>query len=122
MTDARRRLGARGEQLAARHLKSSGYTILERNYRSSSGEIDIVAEKDRVLVFVEVRTKRTTAFGSPEESITARKRATLEAVAIEYLQEHESIDTDWRIDVVAIRMPGGDGRPKVHVIENAVEL
>ena len=74
MTTYRQRLGRHGEDLAGRRLEQDGYNILESNYRTPSGGIDLIAERDRATVFVEVRTRRSEAFGSPEESITAEKR------------------------------------------------
>ena len=70
MKDRRQRLGRRGEKLAQTHLEGRGYIVLETNYRSPSGEIDLIAKKDGALVFVEVRTVTGTALGIPEESIT----------------------------------------------------
>ncbi len=81
MTRRRLRLGALGERLAAAHLESKGYRILHRNWRCREGEVDLVAERDGCLVFVEVRTRRGEAHGSPEESVTAAKAARLLAVA-----------------------------------------
>ena len=74
MTQQRRRLGQRGEQLAAERLAAMGYEIVERNYRCKAGEIDLVARQGGGWVFVEVRTRRGDRFGTPEESVTARKR------------------------------------------------
>ena len=70
MTDTRQRVGRLGEDLARSHLESMGYTILEPNYRTRSGEVDLIAEFEGVLIFVEVRTRTGSAFGSPEESLT----------------------------------------------------
>ncbi len=111
-------MGRRGEELARCHLESKGYTILEANYRTRSGEVDLIAESNGVLVFVEVRTRTGTAFGSPEESLTPRKRSHLVAPAQEYLH---AADAEWRIDLVAVEL-GREGRPvRLDVTENAVE-
>jgi putative endonuclease len=121
MSTPRIRLGMAGEGLARRHLESLGYNILAANVRFASGEIDLVAEFGETIVFVEVRTRRGTGVGSPEESITARKRSTMTATAQEYLQAHESEERDWRIDVVAVEI-GHDGRlRRIDIVENAVE-
>ena len=114
----RRDVGARGEDIAARHLAGLGYTIRERNVRSREGEIDIVAEKDGVLVFVEVRTRRGTSFGPPEESVDARKRERLCALAEGYVAERTGLPSSWRIDVVAIELGPGGGTRRIEVIEN----
>lgn len=102
MPDARHALGQLGEELAVRYLRQQGYVILERNYRCSYGEVDVVARDRDRLAFVEVRTRRGTAFGSPEESVTPQKQQRLVTVAREYLQARECVDVDWGIDVVAI--------------------
>ncbi len=120
MTQQRRRLGQLGERLAADRLARMGYEIVDRNYRCREGEIDIVARQGGGWVFVEVRTRRGDRFGTPEESVTVRKRAHLIASAERYLQEHQALDASWRIDAVAIVLTA-DGRvERVDVIENAV--
>ena len=121
MSTPRIRLGRIGEGLARRHLESQGYTIVAANVRNRSGEIDLVAEHKGAIVFVEVRTRRGTGTGSPEESITLRKRARMTATAQEYLQAHGSEGREWRIDVVAVEI-GYDGRlRRIDIVENAVE-
>ena len=122
MSSSRQQLGRRGEEIARRRVEELGYEVLETNYRAKSGEIDLVAEHGGTLVFVEVRTRRGRAIGSPEESITARKRSHMIDSAQEYLQANDAEDKEWRIDLVAIEM-SWDGRlDRVHVLENAVEL
>ncbi|MEP7355990.1 MAG: YraN family protein, partial [Anaerolineales bacterium] len=101
MTQTRRKLGQRGESLAADWLAALGYEIRARNYRCRSGEIDLVARYDGRWIFVEVRTRRGGQYGTPEESITLRKQRHLIASAQTYLQEHDALDSDWRIDAVA---------------------
>jgi len=116
----RRETGILGERLAARFLRERGYTVTETNYRCSEGEADIVARQGDVLVFVEVRTRRSLRFGTPEESITAAKKEKLRAVAACYREEHEDLPESWRIDVVAVELDGA-GRPaRMELIENAV--
>jgi putative endonuclease len=120
MTQQRRRLGQLGEQMAADRLVTMGYEIVERNYRCPAGEIDLVARHTGRWVFVEVRTRRSIRFGSPEESVTPRKRAHLIASAEHYLQDHDALESDWRIDAVAIVLTKGDRVERFDVIENAV--
>jgi len=120
MTQARRRLGQAGEQMAANHLAGLGYEIVERNYRCPAGEIDLVARHTGRWVFVEVRTRRGSRFGTPEESVTARKRAHIIASAQHYLQDHNALEADWRIDAVAIVLTTGGRLQRIDVIENAV--
>ncbi len=122
MTKQLQRLGRRGEALAKSHLSSLGYSILHTNYRTASGEIDLVTQKDGTMVFVEVRTKSGGEFGSPEESITSTKRARLVLAVEEYLQTQNADHSNWRIDVVAVELRHGSGPTRVEVIENAVEL
>ncbi len=101
---ARQGLGRTGERLAAEELARRGYRIVERNYRCVYGEIDLVAEDGPDLVFVEVKTRRGTAYGLPEEAINARKRQKLVQVASCYLDVHACADRSWRIDAVAVQM------------------
>lgn len=119
MKDARKKLGQLGENLAADHLERRGYVIRQRNYRCPVGEMDIVAEDGDCLVFVEVRTRRSQEYGTPEESITAAKQAKLVEVAQTYLQEHDRPGA-WRIDVVAVELTQGGKLERVTVIQNAV--
>jgi len=115
----RRDTGILGEKLAGNFLKEQGYQILETNYRCPEGEIDIIAWHKDSLVFVEVRTKRSLQFGSPEESITPAKMAKLRAVTAYYRQTHDDLPPSWRIDVVAVEMEG-QKIARIELIENAV--
>jgi putative endonuclease len=102
------RSGVLGEDLAAAHLKKIGYEIVERNYRCPAGEMDIVARDGPVLVFVEVKARRSDAFGEPEESVDERKQRRLSRVALHYLQRKGTHDKAVRFDVVSVRMgPAG---------------
>jgi len=116
----RRDVGILGEKLAGDFLKKRGYRILETNYRCPEGEIDIVARHKDFLVFIEVKTRTSQQFGSPEESITPAKRARLRATAAQYQQSHDNLLPSWRIDVVAVEL-NRDGKPtRMELIENAV--
>jgi putative endonuclease len=117
----RRETGSLGERIAGEFLRKNGYKILVTNYRCPEGEIDIIAEQPETLVFIEVRTKRSWRFGSPEESITQIKKERLKTLAERYGQEHEGLPSNWRIDVVAIEMGQGDRVKRIEIIENAVE-
>ncbi|MFQ5997666.1 MAG: YraN family protein [Dehalococcoidales bacterium] len=116
----RRDVGILGEQLAKDFLKKRGYRLLESNYRCPEGEIDIIAKHKDCLVFIEVRTKRSLEFGSPEESITPTKMGKLRAVAAHYQQTHSNLPASWRIDVVAVELGKKDGPLRIELIENAV--
>ncbi len=120
MTDERVRLGRKGEELAALHLTRLGYSVVGRNYRCQHGEVDLIARHGEAWVFVEVRTRRGERFGTPEESITARKQAHLIATAQHYLQAHDLQDVVWRIDAVAVALAPGGLLQRIEVIENAV--
>ena len=116
----RRDTGIRGEKLARDFLKKRGYRILETNYRCPKGEIDIVAKHKDFLVFTEVRTKTSLAFGSPEESITLAKKARMKTAAFYYRQEHDRLPPLWRIDVVAVELDQMGKTTRIELIENAV--
>src|SRR5215207_184614 len=95
-------VGQYGEELAARYLAKSGFAILERNWRCELGEIDIVAREGDALVVCEVKTRRGLNYGSPLESITYRKLATLRKLAGRWLHTHQLRPDTIRIDVVAV--------------------
>lgn len=94
-------LGAWGEEKAARFLSEQGYTILERNFHSRYGEIDLIVEDQCYLVFVEVKLRASGSHGLPEETVTLRKQEKLRLTAEAYLQTHET-DKQPRFDVVAL--------------------
>ena len=94
----------------------------ETNYRTASGEIDLVAERDGTLAFVEVKARRSTELGTPEESLTPGKRAHLVAAAQEYLRANGLEDAHWRIDLVALLFDPRGKLLRLNLLENAVEL
>jgi putative endonuclease len=116
----RKEVGAIGEKLAADLLKKRGYKIIQRNFRCREGEIDIIAQKDECLVFVEVRTKKNTAFGTPEESVTLSKREKLISLANAYLQAYDKPPQSWRIDVIAVELTPDNRISRLEHIENAI--
>jgi putative endonuclease len=101
---SRKELGRWGEQLAASHLESLGYQVIERNWRCRRGEIDLVASAGEVLVFVEVKTRRGRDHGMPEEAVTKAKVRRLLELSQRYLLENDLEDVDWRIDLVAVEL------------------
>lgn len=115
----RRQTGILGEKLAAELLADKGYRIVETNFRCPEGEIDIVARDADYLVFVEVRAKRSRRFGTPEESITQRKKERIRAAAARYREQHEDLPELWRIDVVAVEMVGARLSRVDHIV-NAI--
>lgn len=120
MDRGRQRLGRRAEELVAGYLSQRGWQVLQRNYRCRWGEVDLVARDGDCLVFVEVRAKRGDAFGTPLESITAKKMARLRSTAETYLQENGLADRSWRIDVAALELTRQGGVRWIEVLENAV--
>jgi putative endonuclease len=117
-------VGRWGEALAADYLRQRGYTMLDRNARTPYGEIDLVACQQAMgqnwIVFVEVKTRRSGAFGLPEESITHKKRSHLLAAAQAYSQAHPELGGLWRIDVIAIRRQLPDTPVEILHFENAI--
>lgn len=112
-------VGAYGERLAARYLVDSGMQILDRNWRCDQGEIDLVAMDDSCLVIVEVKTRRSLAFGSPVEAVTAVKAARLRRLAACWLSQHRSqveAVADIRIDVIGVLRPSGGPAQIEHLV------
>ena len=120
MSSKRQLLGRWGEELAAKFLIQKGYEIIEMNMRNEYGEIDLIAKHGNVLVFVEVKTRTTNSFGFPEDSVNTTKQAHLIDAAQAYLQTYPEMDTDWRIDVIAIQHGTGKQSSKITHFENAV--
>jgi putative endonuclease len=120
VSDERVRLGRFGERLAVAHLEAKGYAVLDRNFRCREGEIDIIAQNDGCLVFVEVRTRRGDAMGTALESVTPLKCARLVAAAEAYCQQHPQAAPERRIDVIAVDLTPGGRLLQLQHIENAV--
>ncbi len=95
-------IGRAGEMMAEQYLMDNGYKILERRFRTSTGEVDIVALQGETLVFVEVKTRTSTTFGLPGEAVTAKKQQTIAKVAEQYLQQHDFMDKPVRFDVIEV--------------------
>jgi len=116
----RRNTGILGEKLARDFLEKRDYHVIETNYRCPEGEVDIIAMQKDSLVFIEVRTKTSREFGSPEESITPVKKERLRAVALHYQQTRQNLPELWRIDVVAVELNRREQLSRIELIENAV--
>lgn len=110
MSDRRRLLGQKGEQLAMRYLAQKGYRIVEQNTRTKQGEIDLIVQDDKTLVFVEVRTRSSLTFGTAAESVTWKKKQKLRQLAMAYIQAQQPPIASFRFDVVAIFHSGGKDR------------
>lgn len=105
---AREAVGAYGERVAVRHLEAAGYDVLARNWRCRipvSGELDVVARRDGVVVFVEVKTRRSAAFGPPALAVTPLKAARIRALAQQWLARSGLVDAPQRYDVVSVLRP-----------------
>jgi putative endonuclease len=98
----RKALGDHGERIAARHLAAAGLTVVDRNWRCSAGEIDIVAVDERTVVVCEVKTRSTSRFGTPLEAITPQKAARLHRLGWMWVRAHRLRCNAVRVDVVAI--------------------
>jgi len=117
----RQEVGKLGEKAAQKFLKKKGYRIRETGFRCRHGEIDIIAQKNDYLVFVEVRTKTSLEFGTPEESITQAKKERLIASALTYTTSRNNLPSLWRIDFVAVELDDKGKRRRIELIENAIE-
>lgn len=113
-----RLLGAMGEQSAARYLRGKGYDIFTANFSINTGEIDIVAFKDNILCFVEVKTRREGGMLAPAEAVGYRKRENLKSVASAYMSRC-SFDYDYRFDIVEVLVDDNMKVTSINHIENA---
>ena len=105
--ERKRLLGQRGEAIAARHLIGLGMEVIDRNWRCDAGEIDLVLRDGRVLVVCEVKTRTSTADGTPLEAIDQRKLDRLRRLAARWLRVHDCHPDDVRIDMVGVLAPPG---------------
>jgi putative endonuclease len=118
-SDPRRRFGDRGEDLAAVFFESKGFRIVSRNWRCRMGEIDLIVERDGMIHFVEVKTRRSISFGYPEESVNFGKRERFGRTIEAYLQAANVSILRYQADVLAITILHGKS-PEFHYIENAL--
>jgi putative endonuclease len=115
--DDRTTLGRRGEDLAAEHYRSLGFTVLEQNYRCRGGEIDIVAARGNLVAFCEVKTRHSVHWGEPSEAVGWRKQQRLRRLAASWLEERRPRFSDLRFDVVSVLVD--DREPEVTLIADA---
>jgi putative endonuclease len=120
-SDPRHRFGQVSEQRAEQFLRAKGYRILERNLRSSLGELDLVAEDAGVLVFIEVKARSTEAFGGALLAVNRRKQAKLVRLASQYLAHRHLSDKPCRFDVVLVQGEPSAGGQIEH-LQNAFEV
>ena len=120
MNDKRQQFGRRSENLAVWYLKKIGYKIIEQNYRTPLGEIDIIAKEKKTIVFVEVKSRQSIRYGNPKWAVTPRKQRKISMVALQYLKSTRQTDARARFDVVAIT--SNRDEPQIEVVKNAFEL
>jgi len=116
--DPRQQLGELGEAVAAATLEKAGWRILARRFRLRLGEIDLVAERGGLLIFVEVKTRRGTRYGRPAEAVTPRKQARIARAALAYLSRTDRLTQPTRFDVIEV-YAGEGGIRRVRHIEDA---
>ena len=106
MQNSKQLLGATGEEIAVDYLVSQGYVVFDRNWRSKSGEIDIIASEkfnsQDELIFIEVKTRSSRDYGDPIQAITATKYLRMYRLALEWLSENSASREAWRLDVISI--------------------
>lgn len=112
--------GGKGEAYAAKYLKKNGYKIIEKNFRNKIGEIDIIAMDRGVIVFIEVKARKSRAFGSPKDALTVCKQKKISKVALSWLKARNKIGARARFDVVSII--SNKSKQEVEIIKNAFEL
>jgi putative endonuclease len=120
MLNRHQQFGKRSERLAAEFLKRTGYRILETNYRSPVGEIDIIAREKATIVFVEVKARSSNRFGSPKGAVTPAKQRKISMTALDYLKRSGQVGASARFDVVAIDTAAG--KTDIEVVKNAFAL
>ncbi len=117
--DSRRALGDAGEELVARWYAEAGYRVLDRNWRCREGELDVVVARGGVLVFCEVKTRRSTAFGVPAEAVTHTKQRRIRQLAMRWLDDHPAARArTLRFDVASV-LAARNAPPVIDVIEGA---
>ena len=119
-----KKIGQLGEDIGARYLKGKGYKILDRNFEKRAGsmkfgEIDIIARKDKIIIFCEVKTLSSKKGLSPEQKVDFRKRETIAKIAEIWLDEQKiALDSQWQIDVLAIVLDFDSRKAKIRHFEN----
>lgn len=121
MLNTKQKTGQKGEDIAVEYLKNKGYKILERNFKNKWGEIDIVAKKKKVIVFVEVKTLKQAVSFLPEDAVNKEKKKQLLKMVQIYLSHQKiPLDTPHRIDVVAVELLNNDQLKDIRHWENVI--
>lgn len=113
-------LGAYGEDIACDYLVRKGYRVLERNFTCRAGEVDIIAMHGDIVVFVEVKTRRSEKFGLPSEAVSAAKQNRIVKTALYYMQSRRLLEHMCRFDVIEVSA-GEDNKPLVNLIQDAFQ-
>ncbi len=116
-----RYIGIIGERIALKFLKRRGYKILETNLRTVFGEIDAIAKQKDFTVFIEIKTRTTFSFGPPYLSVTKAKQMHIVKSALSYLKRYRLINSNWRVDVVSVKLNHKFELENIEIIENAIE-
>lgn len=119
MTTRRQAIGRWGEDTEAKYLETLGYTILARNVHTPHGELDIIASRNQLLVFIEVKTRTSHSFAFPEDSVTPRKQAHMLSAAEMYPDQHPECSDTWQFDVIAVEGKPGD-KAQIEHVENVI--
>lgn len=102
MKNYRQKLGVSGEKMAAEYLKRKGYLIIDKNFRTREGEIDLIAERNKELIFIEVKTRTSFTYGSPEEAVDAKKQQKILAVIDQYWKKKNLNPTEWHLEIITL--------------------
>jgi len=120
MPNSRQKFGEQSESIAVSYLKKHGYKIIEQNYRTKLGEIDIIAREKGTIAFIEVKSRKSKNFGSPKWAVTPKKQRKISMVALWYLKTTKQSNVKARFDVVSII--SANNNPSIEIIKNAFEL
>lgn len=120
LTKERLDLGNLGERLALQKIRRIGYKLIEKNYRCSLGEIDLIAKDGDSLVFIEIKTRKGSSTGFAKEAVTQRKIRQVSKAALTYLKANKCSDTKARFDVIAVNISGES--TEIELIKDAFEL
>ena len=120
MQNKQQQFGKKSENLAVWYLKKNGYKIIEQNYRTPLGEIDIIAKEKKTIVFVEVKSRQSIRYGNPKWAVTPKKQRKISMVALQYLKSTRQMDARARFDVVAVT--SNRDQPQIEIVKNAFEL
>ncbi|WP_234121138.1 YraN family protein [Clostridium hydrogenum] len=122
MYEFNKKIGNYGENVAEYHLREKGYKILDKNFRCKLGEIDIIAQKDSYIVFVEVKSRYGTIYGNPIEAVTYSKKYKIYKTALAYIQKRNLLNFDFRFDIIEILLNLNDNSHFVNHITDAFQV